>query len=255
MSLSSGNSINSAETDGVALLTGRVILGPGAVGRAETTISELESRRSPLHFEEVEAQFWERVRAKAKTKAASIIAEAMAEAEILKAKAHEEGYAAGVAAAGEQVQNDLSQMAASLGTMLESLAGERKKLWAAHRQDFVDLLRLAVERTIGASIDGRRQEILGTLLDESLELMESRADLTLTVHPDDEPLAHELLTRAQQDRPNLSQVQVRANPGLIPGSVTLECRDGLVDNSIGSRFAEVETIFGHLAASGDMDAA
>ena len=49
MSLSDGNA--------AGVLTGRVILGPGGGGEAETTVSELESRRSPLHFEEVEAQF------------------------------------------------------------------------------------------------------------------------------------------------------------------------------------------------------
>lgn len=247
MSLSDGND--------AGLLTGRVILGPGTTGEAETTISELESRRSPLHFEEVEAQFWERVRGKATAKASAILAEARAEAERIKIQAREEGYAEGVAAAGEQVQAELAQMAASLGSMLESLAGERSKLWEAQRKDFLDLLRLAVERAIGASIDARRQEILGNLLAEALELMDAKAALTVGVHPDDEPLLRELWTRAQQQRPNLGQMLVRTNPELIPGSLTLECCDGLVDNSIGSRFAEVETIFAHLAASGEPDAA
>ena len=239
----------------VTVVTGRVILGPGGGGEAETTIAEMESRRSPLHFEEVEAQFWERVRAKAKAKASAIIAEAMAEGERIKAKAQEDGYAAGVAAAGGQIQTELAQMATSLGAMLESLAGERAKLWERYRDEFVSLLRLALERTIGASVDARRREILGNLLDESLELMEAKADLTLTVHPDDEPLARELLARAQQERPSLARVLLRANPGLIPGSLFLEGPDGLVDNTIASRFAEVETIFARLAAPGEPDAA
>ncbi len=235
------------------VLTGRVILGPGTAGPAETTVSELESRRSPMHFEEVEAQFWERVRAKATAKASALMAQAMAEAEQLKAKAREEGYAAGVAAAGEQIQAELAQMATSLGAMLQSLAGERKKLWAAQRQDFVTLLRLAVERTIGASIDARRQEILVNLLDESLDLMEAKANLTVMVHPDDEPLVRELLSRSQQERPDLAACLVRVDAGLIPGSLSLECGEGLVDNSIASRFAAVETIFASLAAPGEPD--
>lgn len=237
------------------VLTGRVILGPGTPAEAETTVSELESRRSPFHFEEVEAQFWERVRAKAKAKASAIIAEAMAEGERIKAKAEQDGYAAGVAAAGEQIQNDLAQMSASLGSMLDALSREKTRLWESHRQDFVDLLRLAVERTTSAAIDARREEILGNLLTESLELMEARDTLTLTVHPDDEPLLRELIARAAPERPALSQVLVKADGAMIPGSLTVECCDGLVDNSIASRFAEVETIFAHLATAGEPDAA
>lgn len=234
-------------------LTGRVILGPGDGGEAETTVSELESRRSPMHFEEVEAQFWERVRAKAKAKAATIIAEAMTEGERIKTQAQEAGYAAGVAAAGDQIQKELAQMSASLGAMLESLTRERKKFWDSHRQEFVALLHLALERVTLATIDGRREEVLGRLLGEALDLMDAKADLTLAVNPEDEPLARELIARAAKDRGGLDRVLVRPDAQLLPGSVLLESPDGLVDNSIASRFAEVENALQHLDAPGDSD--
>lgn len=246
MSLSDG--------DTATVLTGRVILGSGQGGEAETTISELESRRSPMHFEEVEQQFWERVRDKAKAKASEIITQAMAEGERIKAKAQEDGYAAGVAAAENQIQTELAQMSATLTKVLESVAVERKTLWADYRQDFVTLLKLAAERTISVSIDARRQEILASLLNESLDLIDAKDCLTLTVHPDDEPFLRELMARAGTERPGLEHFQVRTNPALLPGSVSLECADGLVDNSIADRFASVETIFANLAA-GDPDAA
>jgi flagellar assembly protein FliH len=241
-------SLSDASDSGV--LTGRVILGPGGGGEAETTVAELESRRSPLHYEEVEAQFWERVRGKAKAKASEIMGQAMVEAERIKAKAQEDGHAAGVAAAEQQIQTELAQMSASLGKVLESVAAERKTLWTAYRQDLVTLLRLAVERTIGASLAGRRQEILAGLLDEALELVDARESLTLTVHPDDEPLVRELMARAVTDHPGVGRFQVRSNAALLPGSVSLESRDGLVDNTVASRFEAVETLFAQLAAGG-----
>jgi len=241
-----------SDADASTLLTGRVILGSGHGGEAETTLAELEARRSPMHFEEVENQFWERVRDKAKAKASKIMADAMAEGERIKAKAHEDGYAAGVAAAEKQVQSDLAQMSATLGKILESVAAERGKLAASYRQDFVTLLKLAVERTVGAAVDARREEILASLLNEALDLIDAKDCLTLTVHPDDEPLIRELMARAGSERPGLEHFQVRVNAALVPGSVSLECRDGLVDNSIADRFAAVENIFANLAA-GDTD--
>lgn len=246
MSLSNG--------DSASLVTGRVILGPGGGGEAETTLSAMEARRSPMHFEEVENQFWERVRDKAKAKASKIMADAMAEAERIKAKAHEDGYAAGVAAAEQQVQNDLTQMSNTLAQVLESVAAERGTLAASYRQDFVTLIKLAVERTVGATIDARREEILGSLLTEALDLIDAKDCLTLTVHPDDEPLIRELMARAGSERPGLEHFQVRVNAALVPGSVSLECRDGLVDNSIADRFASIETIFARLAAGDAGDA-
>jgi flagellar assembly protein FliH len=239
-----------SDTDETGLLTGRVILGAGQGGEAETTIMELESRRSPVHYEEVENQFWERVRAKAQAKASAIMAQAMAEAERIKAAAHEEGYNAGVAAAADQIQTELAQMATTLGSVLESVAGERKKLYASYRRDFVTLLHLAVERTIGAVIDTKRREILDTLLGEALDLLDARDALTLTVHPDDEGIVRELMARAAGERTGIDRFQVRLDANLIPGSVTLESSEGLVDNSLASRFADVETIFNNLAAGG-----
>ena len=236
-------------------LTGRVILGPGSGPAAETTILELETRQSPIQFEEVEARFWERVRAKAKARAAAIIADAMAEAQRLKAASRDEGYNEGLAAgsvvAHEHSEAELTRMAASFGSLMQSLAGERTKIWDAQRQDFLRLLRLAVERTIGSELDGRRQEILANLLGESLELMESKAELTLTIHPDDEIFLRDLLVRAQVEYPSLGQVQLRLNPTLVPGSILLEGQEGLVDNTVGSRFAQVEAILTQMGATGD----
>lgn len=240
-----------------AVLTGRVILGPGHSGPGETTVAELEAHRSPEELEKVEARFWDRLRSKATAKAQAVIAEAMTEAETIRATAQEEGYAAGhaeghaaaTAAAEARLEAELARMTASFGGMVETLAGERNRLWHLQREEFLTLLRLAVERTVNASIDFRRQEILDNLLNEALEAIDAKAEPTLTVHPEDEALLRELLTRAKAERPHLARVTVRLNPDLIPGSLFLEYPEGLVDNTIASRFAEVETVFAHLAAA------
>jgi flagellar assembly protein FliH len=255
-------SLSDGEPSGV--LTGRVILGPGLAGPGETTVAELESHRSPEELEKVEARFWERLRTKATVKAQAIIASAMAEAERLRETARKEGYAAGqaegqaaaaaeaatvAAAANAEHEATLAHLADTFGSMAEALTGERARLWQLQRDEFLTLLRLAVERTVNAAIDARREEILAALLDEALEAIDAKAEPTLTVHPEDEALLRELLTRATAERPALGRVSVRVNPAFVPGSLFLEYPEGLVDNTIASRFAEVEAIFAHLAAA------
>ena len=76
--------MSSSDGEQTAVLTGRVILGPGLAGPGETTVAELEAHRSPEELEKVEARFWDRLRTKASAKAQAIIAEALAEAERLR---------------------------------------------------------------------------------------------------------------------------------------------------------------------------
>ncbi|MYL83248.1 flagellar assembly protein FliH [Desulfovibrio aerotolerans] len=249
--------MSSSDGEQTAVLTGRVILGPGLAGPGETTVAELEAHRSPEELEKVEARFWDRLRTRASAKAQAIIAEALAEAERLRVQAqadgyaqgHAEGHAAATEAAEAAAEAEMARMAASFGGMVETLAGERDRLWHLQREEFLTLLRLAVERTVNVSIDFRRQEILANLLHEALEAIDAKAEPTLTVHPEDEALLRELLVRAKAERPNLHRVSVRVNPAFIPGSLYLEYPEGLVDNTIASRFAEVETVFAHLNAA------
>ena len=58
------------------------------------------------------------------------------------------------------------------------------------------------------------------------------------------------MARAANERTGIDRYQVKTDPDLIPGSVTLENNDGLVDNSLASRFSDVEVIFSNLAERG-----
>ncbi|MFZ5810955.1 MAG: FliH/SctL family protein [Thermodesulfobacteriota bacterium] len=236
----------SSQTGDIPPPTGRVVMGVGSAGPQETTVAEIEARRSPMHFERIEAEFWERVRAKAQDKAREIISQAMAEAERLKATARDEGLAEGAEQARSQFETHLDEMGKAFAEILEVIQKDRKTLWASYRQDFVTLLRLAVEKTLGILLEERRRDILESLLDEALDIIDSRTDLAVTVHPDDAPMIEELLSRAAASRQGLDRWRVKGDPSLTPGGVRLESRDGMADNTVDSRFAEVEQIMGRL---------
>lgn len=240
---------------GIPLATGRVVMGIGAAGPQETTVAEIEARRTPFPFERMEAEFWERTRAKAQDMAKEIIARAMTEADQIRAAAREEGLAQGTAQAQSQFEAHVDEMGKAFGETLAAIQGDRKSLWEGYRQDFVTLLRLALEKSFGILLDDARREILSSLLDEALDLIDSRTGLSVVVHPDDAPMMEELLARAARTRQGLEGWQIRGDAGLVPGGVRLESRDGMVDNTVNSRFAEVERVFEQLSARPEADGA
>ena len=235
------------------LANARVIVGLGSAGPHETTVAEMEARRSPMHFEEVEATFWERVREKASLKAKDILSQAMAEAEEIKARAREEGYREGMAQSAGDYEAHVAELAKAVSETLSGVQTERKTLWQGYREDFTSLLKLAVEKTIGAELDARRVEIVKGLLDESLDLIDTRTNLTIRVEPEAAMLMEDLLRRAKESGVRLERWRVKPDPSLAAGGVILESADGMVDNSLATRWAEVESIFGRLAPGADQN--
>jgi len=238
---------------GIPSATGRVVMGIGAAGPQETTVAEIEARRTPFPFERMEAEFWERTKAKAQDMAKEVLAQAMSEAERIRAAAREEGLAQGAAEAQSQFETHLSEMSQAFGETLAAIQGDRKTLWHGYRQDFVALLRLALEKSFGILLTDARREILASLLEEALDLIDSRTGLSVIVHPDDAPMIEELLQRAAHARQGLERWHVRGDAALLPGGVRLESRDGMVDNTVDNRFAEVARIFDQLSARPEAD--
>jgi flagellar assembly protein FliH len=229
----------------------RVILGMGQHGRNEMTVLEMEGEKPSGLDAKTELDFWARVRAKAQAKAKQIIAQAMDEAQALKEQARQEGLAAGLEQAKSLAETQMAEAGRVLAGMLAGLQGERQNLWAGYRQEFVVLLKLAVEKTLRAELSERRQEVLAGLLEQGLELLDTQDGFCVVVHPDDEAKVRELLAEAQKAQPNLTCWRVKTDPGLVQGGLRLESSAGLVDNSVGARFVQVGEILDRVEFSGD----
>ncbi|WP_051261435.1 FliH/SctL family protein [Desulfovibrio inopinatus] len=248
MSLSNTTEI---ENSNPILASGRVILGLGSNGPEETSVGQLEGNHGPQYTDATAAEFFERVRAKATNKAKAIISQAMAEAEKIKQKAMEDGFAQGMSQAEEQAAQQIQDMADAFGQTLTELQSQRVNLWNEYHQDFITLLRLAVEKTLHLQLAEHRMDILGHLLDQSLEVIDSRTELTIKGHPDDVPALTDLLGMATQARPGLKNWRVKGDPNIHPGGVLIESGEGMVDNSIEGRWAMVEQILSQLSVDDD----
>jgi len=235
---------------GSARGTGRVILGPQTQGLGEMSVADLQGGRRQGWTDKDVEEFHRRVRERAETTAREIIAAAVAEGHALREQATQQGLAEGRQQAQDLAEEAAQAQADALARTLEAVQRVGHELWAQYRQDVLELLRMVVRRLLRVELDERRGEILGSLLDQALDAIDSRRGLTVRVHPQDQALTQELLERAKARHPGLERWAVRPDTALAQGGVILESDRGMVDNSLASRLALVEPILDHLLTAG-----
>jgi len=232
---------------GDARNSGRVIVGMGSRGPSEMSLGEMQGQRDLTKWtSKTEEEYMTRVRDRATEAAKQIISQAMVKA----AELREQGRAEGLEAATQEAQALLDQLAEqqaqALGQALTALEEGGRVLWNQHRQDIVVLVRMAVQKIVRLEMDTRREEILGSVLDQALDAIDSHRELILKVSPQDENFIGALMERAKQLYPGLDRWSVRADGKLSPGGMMLESAQGMVDNTTESRWAAVEAVLGQL---------
>lgn len=235
-------SSSSAETGGFLPGNARVVMGMGTPGPSEMTVHQIEGTKTQVLDESTELAFWARVRAKAQSKAKEILNQAMADADAIREQARQEGLAQGMAESRQACQAEMATLGNALAGLLAGLEAGRPALWARHRQEFAALLKLSVEKALHVELSERRQEILGSLMEQAIEILDTRAGFTVIVHPEDEAAAQALLEAAKSAHPNLGGWRLKTDPGLTPGGVRLESDAGMVDNTLDSRFEQISDL-------------
>jgi flagellar assembly protein FliH len=233
-------------------VTGRVIMGMGGNGPSEMRIEDMDSRRRPnVWTAKTEEEYFRRVRDKAAIMAREVVDSAQVEVETLKVQAREEGLAEGRAQAAAEKEKFLSDQAKALAASLGGLCTGCADIWNEQRQELVTLVRLTVEKLLNVELSTRRAEILGNLLHQAVEAIDSTRGLAVVVSPGDKDLVEELVARAKADNPRLAQFTVRTEPDMTPGGLRLESEQGLVDNTLEGRWKAIEPILDQLAIAED----
>ncbi|WP_461210787.1 FliH/SctL family protein [Desulfocurvus sp. DL9XJH121] len=244
-----------SKNDGTPRRAPRVIVGMGAHGPSESTVADLQGQRDTSRWtSSTEEEYMARVRERATKAAKEIISKAMADAAVLRENAEAEGFASAAEQAQAQVDQAFAAHAQTLGQAMAAMEEGAAALWREQRADVTALVRLAVEKILAVELDQRRQEILATVLDQSLEAIDSLRQLVVRVCPDDEELVSELLIRAKDQHPGLDRWRVRADSKLGPGGMILESAQGMADNSMEGRMKSVMAVLDQLdcvACSGE----
>lgn len=227
----------------------RVVMNAALSGTEEMTIHQIEGNKAQALDEETEVAFWSRVRSKAQAKAKEIIAQAMAEAEAIREQARQQGLGQGLEDARHTCDAQFLAMGESLSALLAGLEAERLNLWARHRQEFTVLLKLAVEKTLHTELSIRRQEILAGLMDQAVDILDTRTGFTVLVHPGDEASTTVLLEEARRAHPGLGPWRLKTDTSITPGGVRLESESGMVDNTVDTRFEQIADLLSRVEFS------
>ena len=184
----------------------------------------------------------EQVRERAQQMAREILAQALAEAEQIRQRAKVEGMAAANEEIAARAQAEAAKVSNFLAQLQSALAEEKKRVYAGHKQLLFQILGLAFEKTLGVMLDEEREKVLHTLFEEAVGQLQATTCITVQVCAADLELAKSLVEATREARPDLPELRVCQCADLGPGGVRVESGDGLVDNSIASRFEQVRAI-------------
>ncbi|NDV28249.1 FliH/SctL family protein [Desulfovibrio sp. JC010] len=239
-------SLSNAEED--KFYTGRVIMGLDSNNKTqEMTIQEMEGKKKPTWNEDTDREYYERVKVKAQNMAKEIIAKAMAEAETIKANAQAEGYAAGQQQAAQEAEQHMIGFSQNVGQTLQAIQDQSHNIMMAQSADAISLVFMVIEKTLAVEMESRRQEILGALLDEALNRIDSLTQLVIKVSPADSDIIGPLLEHAKTEHPDLAKWRIKADPAIDNGGIIVEAADAMIENTVTSRWEGVQEILGQLA--------
>lgn len=228
-------------------LSGKVIVGMNTPGPDEMTLQEIEGKRQLIWDETTNEEYLARVKEKAKEAAKEIKLLAELEAEALRATARHEGYQEGLSQAQADIDAHIQAISANGEALLSQLGSQGATISDARKKDLVDLISLAVRKTLKVELDDKRRHSLEALMDEALERIESRRKIDIRCHPEDVESLQEYVSTIQDRNPDLKYWTVKGDPAIQSGGVVIEAEGGKVDNTIDTRWEGVEPIFDNLA--------
>jgi flagellar assembly protein FliH len=144
-------------------------------------------------------------------------------------RAHEQGYAEGLAAGRAQAEAIVAEM----NTLLAAMAAPFHEAEAGLVRDLVALVERVLRQVLGRELEAGRYDLEGTLAAALRTLGSVHVPVELRLHPRDAALCRE---HGMASEP---EITVQDDPTLTRGGVRLKAGARLVDASMEARLAEV----------------
>lgn len=159
---------------------------------------------------------------------AETLADAQAEAELLREEARREGYAAGRAEGLDHAREELEPAARALAEALAAVAAQGDELAAALEREAVELALLVAEKVVAGAVHERPERVMDVVTGALRGLVERRR-LTLLVHPDDADLVRERIGDVTRELGGVEHCEVQAERRVPRGGALLRTPDGELD--------------------------
>ncbi|EFI33919.1 Flagellar assembly protein FliH/Type III secretion system HrpE [Desulfonatronospira thiodismutans ASO3-1] len=228
---------------------GRVIFGLQSRGLEEMD-REAESAARTITPDQ-EQEFLGRVKEKAREKASEILNQAMQEASQMREDSVKQGYEEGLKNAKAEIEKQKKDLAQKFEKFLSQMHKEKKDICERHRENLVMVMQAGLEKVVGQKIDDDYARVMESLLREALEQMEQSRELTIKVHENDQELIKNLLAKAGDEHPELGKCKVRASRKIQKGGLVLESGQGMVDNTLDSRYSKVREVVDKISLKED----
>lgn len=166
----------------------------------------------------------------AREEPAQIVAQAIAEADRLRAEAHLAGYAEGRAAGHEEGAAQMARVAHAFEESVAGIEALRSEMVEAIERDALDLgLNLAAK--VVAGVAELRGELISEAVRGALARVSERRRIAVLVNPDDLDLVKEAI--AEQTRASgVEHCEVRSDERVATGGAIVVTEEGEVDASV-----------------------
>jgi flagellar assembly protein FliH len=149
-------------------------------------------------------------------------------------RGHEEGYAAGLAAAEVAMAAQIEQLARLANNVVEQHAGFYR---AAERQ-VVDLALQIAQRVVEHDVQNMPDLAVGVIR-AALDEMDARTAVRVRVSPDDEELLRRRWSQVVPPGIDAARIELQADERIQSGGAVIETTQGQVDSQLETKLAQL----------------
>lgn len=263
---------------------GTIFMGP--TPDRESTIDKVtEDRQRELWNRRTEAEYMERVRAKATLRVQAMLDQARAQAEAIRGTARqwaeklraeceaqqeqtqkirqeaeallaraekereagrEEGYRIGGEQAFMELETHREALDDATASVLKTIEEQGTVLFEAWRDELAALTRDCVESLTGWVLSEEREAVLKALIEASVKELTDRRRLVIRVNPADYDAVTLVIESAKARHADVKHWETRADESIEPAGLIVESASGMVDNRREIRRQAVDDILRHL---------